>query len=58
MHIQEKDLYSIDNETVGKKEIFEKIKDSEVLYITKRTEELSNVEFNKELPFDIMMFGL
>lgn len=58
MHIQEKTLYTLNNDTVGKKEILEKIQDSKIMYITKRTEEFLNMEFNKELPFDIMMFGL
>jgi hypothetical protein len=28
------------------------------MYITKRSEEFMNTEFNKELPFDVMMFSL
>ena len=58
LHIQENNLFIIDDDTIEKAEIIKKIHKSPIQYITKRTEELLDTEFSKELPFDIMMFRL
>ncbi len=58
LHMQEKHFYSVSGETVNKKEMLKKVDEMWLIYITKRSEEFMNTEFNKELPFDIMMFSL
>ncbi len=58
LHMQEKNFYPVSGETVEKKAILKKVDDFWILYITRRADELMDAEFNRELPFDIMMFSL
>lgn len=58
LHIQEKYIYGQENKTAWKNEILKRIDLWEIKYLTNRTEELLDVSFSKDLPFDIMMFTL